>query len=157
MPSSKNLIGRKFGRLTVKSKTDKRDSRGMVIWECECDCGKIVEVRTSSLISKNTTSCGCYKKEFDVIRGSLQSQKYLLDGTRVNSLNDTMLKNNTSGIKGVSLDKRSNKYEAYIEFQGIKRRLGLYKKLEDAAKARKLAEELYFEPIIEKYKKEAGA
>ena len=30
---------------------------------CQCDCGKVVEVRRDSLISGNTTSCGCSRHE----------------------------------------------------------------------------------------------
>lgn len=56
-----NITGQKFGRLTVLRKTDKNRHRQQ-IWECICECGKKVFASTSSLKSKNTQSCGCYKK-----------------------------------------------------------------------------------------------
>lgn len=42
MGAKKNLIGQKFGRLTVLEETDERSTQGGVIWKCKCDCGKIV-------------------------------------------------------------------------------------------------------------------
>lgn len=29
------------------------------IWECQCSCGKVLEIASYSLITKNTRSCGC--------------------------------------------------------------------------------------------------
>lgn len=42
---------------------------------------------------------------------------------------------------------------AQIKFKGKGKHLGIFKTKEEAAKARKAAEELYFNPIIEKYSK----
>lgn len=57
--NKKNLIGKHFGKLTVIKETDKRDSGGNIIWLCQCECGNTCEIRTGSLTSGNTTSCGC--------------------------------------------------------------------------------------------------
>lgn len=59
IPKNKsNLIGKRFGKLTVINETEQRDVKGNIIWECKCDCGNISYVSTNSLNSKNTTSCG---------------------------------------------------------------------------------------------------
>jgi len=58
----KNIIGNRYGRLIVLKDTGKRKNRA-VIWECKCDCGKIVEVYSNSLLQGNTKSCGCLQKE----------------------------------------------------------------------------------------------
>lgn len=34
-----------------------------VCWDCLCDCGNIITVRTANLKSGNTKSCGCYSSE----------------------------------------------------------------------------------------------
>jgi hypothetical protein len=60
----KSLLGNVYGKLTVVKLSDKRYQR-KAIWECLCECGKTTEVATGSLVSGNTTSCGCYR---DVIR-----------------------------------------------------------------------------------------
>lgn len=62
MPVKANLIGKRFGRLTVIEETSERQS-GSVVWLCQCDCGKLTKVCTRSLNSGNTTSCGCFHKE----------------------------------------------------------------------------------------------
>lgn len=55
-----DLTGQRFGTLVVIRKTPER-RHGHVMWECKCDCGGIALVRTSSLVSGATQSCGCHK------------------------------------------------------------------------------------------------
>ncbi len=50
--------------------------------------------------------------------------------------NTGMLKNNTSGVKGVSWHKISNKWSAQIKIHGKKKHLGLFTNFDDAVKAR---------------------
>ena len=57
-----NLIGQKFGRLTVIERAGSSDT-GLALWKCQCDCGNIVTVFGSNLRSGHTTSCGCYFSE----------------------------------------------------------------------------------------------
>lgn len=59
---SHTLIGQKFGKLTVIKDTGKRTNNRGIIWECQCDCGKITEVSTNNLKQNNTMSCGCMKQ-----------------------------------------------------------------------------------------------
>ena len=59
--------------------------------------------------------------------------------------------NNTSGIKGVTWDKRKKKWKAQICLKRTQYNLGTYDNIEDAAKARKDAEEKFFKPVLEKY------
>lgn len=57
-----NLVGQKFGYLTVLSKAEKRAPNGAVMWNCLCDCGNLVTVRGAALKNKTenrTVSCGC--------------------------------------------------------------------------------------------------
>lgn len=55
-----NLVGRKFGRLTVVARAPAQNS-GMQL--CRCDCGKMVKTSTGSLRSGSTVSCGCRRRE----------------------------------------------------------------------------------------------
>lgn len=57
-----DLLDRRFGRLIVISKTDKR-SGDSVMWLCQCDCGNTKEINGSSLVQGDTKSCGCLRKE----------------------------------------------------------------------------------------------
>lgn len=56
-----DLSGQRFGRLTVREHLGKISSHH--IWKCECECGKIVEVRASNLVTSTTQSCGCFFKD----------------------------------------------------------------------------------------------
>lgn len=64
--SKLNLTGQRFSRLLALRDSGKRE-RGEVMWLCECDCGKLVEVLGSSLKRGNTKSCGCLRR--DVLQG----------------------------------------------------------------------------------------
>ena len=59
------LEGKRFGKLLVIQDSGKRESRGGVLWECQCDCGNITLVSTSNLTRKKeaTISCGCAKSK----------------------------------------------------------------------------------------------
>lgn len=75
-PVTKNLIGKRFGRLSVVS-FDKYDAgnnkRGFkrARWTCLCECGRVVSVYTSSLASGKTKSCGCLQKEMATKKNTL--------------------------------------------------------------------------------------
>lgn len=64
----KDLTNQKFGKLTVIKDSGQRASNGGILWECQCECGNVVNVLGSNLTRKNihsrTISCGkCYKGE----------------------------------------------------------------------------------------------
>ena len=56
----KNLVGQKFGKLTVLELTDIRKN-GSPVWICKCDCGNITYVTSNCLTKGDTKSCGCLK------------------------------------------------------------------------------------------------
>lgn len=56
----KNLIGKKFGRLSVIDFCKKNNT---FLWKCKCDCGNETLVSATSLYSGTSKSCGCLKKE----------------------------------------------------------------------------------------------
>lgn len=57
-----DLTGRKFGRLTVISYSHS-EHKHLAHWNCQCECGNKMSVRGRSLISGNTKSCGCFRRE----------------------------------------------------------------------------------------------
>lgn len=75
----------------------------------------------------------------------------LLENTSLAMITKGISKANKSGATGIFWRKHKNKWEATLTFQGQRHFLGYFKKLEDAVKARKEAEEIYFRPILEKY------
>lgn len=70
MTEKLDLIGEKFGRLTVLNKTNPPNNKNRKsYWLCICDCQvgvikpKYRKVNQYSLISGNTMSCGCIQRE----------------------------------------------------------------------------------------------
>jgi hypothetical protein len=61
MSAKLQLVGMRFGRLTV---TDSAGAKhGVTMWRCECDCGGNKEIRGSRLVQGKTSSCGCLVAE----------------------------------------------------------------------------------------------
>ena len=50
--------GQVFGKLVVLEQAG-RDKLKKVLWRCRCDCGNETVVVSGSLVTGNTTSCGC--------------------------------------------------------------------------------------------------
>lgn len=149
------LIGKKIGKLTVVNLAYKKGKRKY--FKCQCECGNVTFVERDSLVKNRTRSCGCLRQET-----SKQSLKRKFSKFRKSNYVDTTslsqikanFKNTTSGCKGVCWDKKNQNWRAYIYFQNKKYNLGSYKDINLAIKARKVAEEKYFKPILEKYNKE---
>ncbi len=108
-----------------------------MIWRCRCDCGNELDVSYNNLVYSNMRSCGCQKREHDL---QLKELIEHADGTSVSHLRSRKVpSNNTTGIRGVYLIK--GKYVAKIVFQKKQYFLGAYDLIEDAAEARREAEE----------------
>jgi len=64
----KSLTGKKFGRLEVIS-FSYIGNNGTSYWKCKCECDNITIKSRSNLISGQTQSCGCLRKESAAKRG----------------------------------------------------------------------------------------
>lgn len=75
MGTKLNLLGQKFGKLTVLSLADGRPRR----WVCHCDCGNQCERRAGALRDGHKAggnhSCGCAKKESIALAGPISWKK----------------------------------------------------------------------------------
>lgn len=54
----KDLLGKRFGRLTVIG-TSKKKRKNDSFWACRCSCGELRTVRGADLKNGHTKSCGC--------------------------------------------------------------------------------------------------
>lgn len=152
------LTGRRFGKLAVLCRDSRKDG-GNWYWICECDCGNRKSIRGTSLVRDGgTRSCGCDQRKMASETGRKtvaenarkQIERNMSYRTNFQVIeNQNIPKNNTSGHKGVSWNKGKGKWDAYIQVQGCRKHLGRYSEYEDAVKARELAEEKYFKPLIE--------
>lgn len=146
----KNWVGKKFGKLTVISYEGKKG--GKHYWKCACECGNEVTVCQSNLKNGHTISCGCMNTPY--------AARTLVDGTCIESLRGaiekkTVSKNNSSGIRGVYKNKRTNRWCAQITFKGKTKYLGSFDTLREAQDARLRGEEI-FEEFLASYDAENG-
>jgi predicted XRE-type DNA-binding protein len=68
----KDLVGKKFGKLTVARYLGSKNKRSN--WECLCDCGKVKEVLSKHLLTGGTSSCGCFLREASAQRASARAK-----------------------------------------------------------------------------------
>lgn len=172
----KNLTGKKYGRLTVirKSETYKK---GRVKWYCICECGNHCDVQGRFLISGGTKSCGCLAREMakvfatEMVEKRLQMgetenkdmkqralktirHRHYVDGIDTTALTQKIRTDNKSGVKGIHYDKSRSKWKVEIGVNGKNRYVGRFDSLEEAKEARKIAESIYHEPLINKLNEE---
>lgn len=90
----------RFGKLIALYPTDKRQDR-CIVWHCKCDCGNEIDVKSTSLTSGNTKSCGCLSRET----------------SRRNGIN-TRKRNeyDLSGEYGIGLTSKKEKFYFDIEY-----------------------------------------
>lgn len=141
-PPRKDWIGKTFGQLTVVAYDGKRN--GSHYWTCKCTCGAETCVQQRFLSGGKTTSCGC--------KAADNLTLHFVDGTCLEKIRSkAILSSNTSGVRGVYQIKRNGKWAAQITFKGKTKYLGSYSTIEEAASARKKAEERYFGECLEQY------
>ena len=58
-----DLTGNKYGKLTVLKKDEERKTKSGSYWICQCECGNVKSVKSSSLRRGEIQSCGCLRKE----------------------------------------------------------------------------------------------
>ena len=135
-----DITGKEFGFLKAIKPVGTSNKRGM-LWECECKCGKKINVTVSDLGWRR--SCGCMedieKKEHTKIAWAKKG------GNKIRS-------DNSSGVSGVL--RANGKWGARITFQKRCYWLGTFDKKEDAVQVRKAAEEKIFGDFLEWYAKE---
>lgn len=71
-----NLVGLRFGRWLVVSDqpVDRLGPQRQGRWLCRCDCGTESRVTSTSLRSGNSKSCGCFKKDANLLRRRTHGQ-----------------------------------------------------------------------------------
>ena len=163
-----NISGQKFGKLLVIKKAKKRNKKGEILWECKCDCGGYTLVCKNDLKTRHTTSCGCINRERQKNFGKLIQSSEIQEkiaktrsendgiekGTKLSALSrKKLVSTNKSGHTGVCYLKESGKWRAYLSLKGKRMYLGDYNTKKEAILAREQAENKFFRPILEKYKK----
>lgn len=119
-----DYTGSRFGRLLVIERTTGSDGRSA--WHCQCTCGNFVTVRTSSLTTGNTKSCGCYHreiaKEFNTIHGLANSLEYRAwSDMKTRCLNPDFIGYSNYGGRGITICERwLNSFDNFLQDMGRK-------------------------------------
>lgn len=74
-----DLVGKRFGKLTVLSKDKVRRTSGgqrIATWLCKCDCGNTTVVDGQKLRKGHTTSCGCARRENTCRKVDIVGEKF---------------------------------------------------------------------------------
>jgi len=128
MPKYLNLIGQKFGRLTVIKRTDKKPRAWYL---CKCDCGSEKVMSSMILRSGDAKSCGCLKKETDgkhcLKHGHAPSKDKLPSPTyhswramKQRCLNPNHKGYHDYGARGITICERWMNFENFLHDMGIR-------------------------------------
>ncbi len=119
-----DLIGQRFGRLLVQSRSPRTDGRN-VFWFCLCACGKLTEVFTGQLRSGMSKSCGCLARELasarETTHGCSDSKIYLVwQAMKNRCYNPKQRAYPYYGGRGIKVcDRWRNSFEAFMADVGL--------------------------------------
>jgi hypothetical protein len=74
MSRFKFSVGQRFGRLVYIGESDNEQKRRYV--QAKCDCGKVIDVRSSHLTGGQIQSCGCLHRDVVTKHGMYRSKLY---------------------------------------------------------------------------------
>lgn len=105
-----------FGRLTVLRELPERNANGMIMFECRCECGRIVPVQGHLLIRGVTKSCGClfkeYRRKYHTPEDYALINKYRCMRKRCYNPNNTHYKD--YGGRGITISDEFSTSEKFI-------------------------------------------
>lgn len=129
MANESEMIGRRFGKLTVVSRCGSEKGNGLSrkLWDCVCDCGKHKIVNTRSLTNGHTQSCGCLwgearkRKKIDkTIRNEYIHLRIIWKGIKQRCYNPNNPEYKNYGGKGIRMcNEWLNSSKAFIDW-GLK-------------------------------------
>lgn len=122
----KDLSGLRFGRWSVadRSITGSRTGTG-AWWNCACDCGTERPVKSDSLISGKSLSCGCLHKEIVTevgkakkTHGETKTRLYnVWAGMKARCYDENQSRFKDYGGRGIEIcDQWGNSYEAFRDW-----------------------------------------
>lgn len=72
MPTLHNITNQKFGKLIAIKQVGSVNNH--TAWLCKCDCGKEKIIKSNSLITGHTKSCGCLSYESKLEKSKLMQK-----------------------------------------------------------------------------------
>ena len=116
-------IGTRFSRLIVLSESNIKQ-HGLISYQCLCDCGNISVIAKKYLLSGNTRSCGCLRKEIEttvnIKHGLSYSRTYnIWKSIKHRCFNENCEFYRIYGARGITIcDKWKDSFESFYADMG---------------------------------------
>lgn len=125
------LEGMIFGRLKAISQQGS-DKNGTALWLCSCECGNTLFVRSTSLMSGNSTQCkNCTNKTHGLSSTNLYK---VWQGMKTRCTNRKAINFDNYGGRGISYDKQWEHFENFFQDMGYDYKEGLTLERKDNTK-----------------------
>ena len=112
-----DLIGQRFGRLTVLSRQGSIGQK--VAWLCLCDCGNKRVIISEKLKTGRTKSCGCFQTEQRFKHGMYGIPEYTIWGAMLQRCkNKNNVRYNDYGGRGIAVCRRWEKFVTFYKDMG---------------------------------------
>ena len=114
-----DMIGQKFGKLTVLEELPERYKDGSKQYKCICECGNYTNVVGYSLRKGNTKSCGCLNHEpHTIIHGKYKTRLYKIwQGIKRRCYNKRFKHYKNYGDRGIVVcDEWKNDFMAFYNW-----------------------------------------
>jgi hypothetical protein len=102
-PKINQMIGKKYGRLTILKEGSKKGKVRFCV--CSCDCGKIKSIQLYHILRGHSQSCGCLHKEQLSLMSTTHGLTKTTDGKRIGKI--------WSQMKARCLNKNNPAYRHY--------------------------------------------
>lgn len=110
--------GKKYGFLTVLERDCENQYNQNTLWRCKCDCGNIVSVLNSHLVSGHTISCGCIKSKGEATIGMILQEKQITYITQYSIKDFHFSETNGTPKFDFALFTKEEKLACLIEYNG---------------------------------------
>lgn len=116
-----DLVGQRFGKLTVTGLDPVRSKNGTCRWICSCDCGGSAVVLTENIKRGHTSSCGCAAKEAHTTHGDSKTPEYRVWANMLRRCQDQDNPNfKHYGARGIRVCPQWQTYEGFIADMGYR-------------------------------------
>lgn len=124
----KDLLGQRFGKLTVLGMLG--CSNGRAIWNCKCDCGKECTAISTRLMRGQKSSCGCLKalnylkanaaslKHGHAKRSGRTTEYFIWNGMVDRATNPNDSEWDDYGGRGITICEHWRKFENFLADMG---------------------------------------
>lgn len=108
-----DIIGKKFGRLTVATRLP--NEKGRSSWYCVCSCGGFKIINSKALVTGQTASCGCLR----VDHGLAGTPLYKVWASMRERCNNPKAKSYKHyGARGIRVSPRWDDFEVFLKDMG---------------------------------------